>query len=315
MGLILGIDIGGTDTKLGIITPDGDIVERDRIPTRAKEGPEAVARRVQGWLEEREEKHHRINVAGVGCAGLIDGVAGHLYVSPNLPGWKDIPLKRIFSTTLSLSVIVENDVNAAAYAEYLKGAGKGTRHFICITLGTGVGGGLIIDGKLHRGMHGFAGEVGHMIIQIDGPQCTCGRRGCLESLVKADAIKARATEAIHAGRESSLKDIDGFEVKDIAEEALNGDGLSIEVLAETGRLLGIGLTNLIHIFNPEVIAIGGGIAGAGDFILDPAYEAVRENLMDNALSDVRIVPAELGNSASFLGAALLAAASEGTASG
>lgn len=315
MSLILGIDIGGTDTKLGIITPDGVIVERDRIPTRAEEGPEAVARRVQGWLDECEEKHHHITVAGVGCAGLVDGVAGHIYISPNLPGWKDIPLKRIFSTALSLPVIVENDVNSAAYAEYLKGAGRGTRHFICITLGTGVGGGLIIDGRLHRGMHGFAGEVGHMIIQIGGPQCTCGNRGCLESLVKADAIKERATEAMHAGRESTLKDIDGFEVKDIAEEALSGDELSIEVLAETGRLLGIGLTNLVHIFNPEVIAIGGGIAGAGDFIFNPACEAMRENLMDDALSDVRIVPAELGNSASFLGAALLAVAGEGTASG
>jgi glucokinase len=306
MGCVLGVDIGGTNIKLGIVSMDGEVLESGMVPTRAEEGPEVVARRVGIWLREKRANCPDIVAAGVGCAGLVDGVRGFLHYSPNLHGWDDVPLAGIFSEELSLPVVADNDVNMAAYGEYLKGAGVGTKHFICITLGTGVGGGIIVDGDLVRGSSGFAGEFGHTVIQVDGPLCSCGKRGCVEALIGADAIVRRARRLLEAGDESRLADSGQLTVKGIADAALDGDKLAIRVFEETGHLLGIGLSNLVHIFNPEVIAIGGGISGAGDLILDPARETIKGQVMNRVLADVRIVQAELGNKASLLGAALLA---------
>jgi glucokinase len=236
----------------------------------------------------------------------LDGVSGILYTSPNLPGWEDVPLARIFSDTLSLPVIVENDVNCAAYAEYIKGAGKGTKHFVCITLGTGVGGGILLDGKLHRGSSGFAGEIGHMVLQIDGPPCSCGSRGCLETLVGAGAIVERTVRLLDNGAGSSLRDLDSLSVERISQAAFGGDALAARALEETGYFLGVGLANIVHIFDPEAVAIGGGVSRAGEFLLGPARIVFRRHVMDNIFTRVRITQAGLGNAASFLGAAFLA---------
>lgn len=307
MDCIFGVDIGGTNVKLGILSREGDILDAGSVPTRAAEGPGRVAERARDWLRERGGDERNCIAAGVDCAGLVDGSKGYLYSSPNLPGWKEIDLAAIFSEHLALPVVVENDVNAAAYGEYRRGAGKGTSCFACVTLGTGVGGGIITGGTILRGSLGFAGEIGHTVIQIDGPVCSCGRRGHVEALVGAEAIVRRARRAMEEGKGSVLRDMKELTVKDIHSAALAGDVPAIAVLAETGRYLGYGLCNLVHLFNPEIIAVGGGVASAGDFILEPARETVRRNVMHERLADVRIVQAELGNTASFTGAALLAA--------
>ncbi|MCK4236609.1 MAG: ROK family protein [Candidatus Krumholzibacteria bacterium] len=311
MNYVLGVDIGGTNIKLGIVKKNGEVLESDKVPTRAEAGPEKVALRLKGWLDERRSGFPEVEAAGLGCAGILGGAEGFLYASPNLPGWESVPLAQLFSGILALPVVAENDANCAAYAEYVCGAGRGTRNFICITLGTGVGGGIIIDGKLHRGSSGFAGEVGHTVIQIGGPKCSCGNLGCLEALIGAGAIVERAVRALDAGAESMLRDVESLTVKDIAHAAYSGDKLAAGVLEETGRFLGIGLANLVHILNPEAVAVGGGVAGAGDFLLDPAREALADHVMDKDLTKVRIVPAELGNRASFVGAALLALGDNG----
>ncbi len=307
MDCFFGVDIGGTNIKLGILSREGRILESGSIPTMAEQGPGKVAERARDWLKEHTTRDRSVIAAGIDCAGLVDGSKGYLYFSPNIPSWKVVDLATIFAGKLSLPIVVDNDVNAAAFGEYRYGAGKGTNCFACVTLGTGVGGGLIVDGKLLHGSLGFAGEIGHTVIQIDGPVCSCGKRGHVEAFVAASAIVERARQAVRGGKESIIRDSKDLTVKDIDDAARSGDELAARVFMETGRFLGYGLCNLVHLFNPEVIAVGGGVAAAGDLILEPAREVVRRNVMDERLAGVKIVQAELGNTASITGAALLAA--------
>jgi glucokinase len=306
MDLVLGVDIGGTDIKLGLVEQDGSMRESGKIPTTAAEGPEAVAARVRAWLADRSRGAGAVVAAGVDCAGLIDGERGFLHVSPNLAGWKNVPLRDIFERALGVPAVIENDANAAAYGEWARGAGRGLKSFVCLTLGTGVGGGIVIDGALYRGASGFAGEIGHAVIIADGPPCACGNRGCLEAIIGAQAIVDRAVRMLRAaGREGDPWG-DPPTVEAISLAAAAGDAVAAAALGETGRYLGIALTNVVHILAPEAIAIGGGVAGAGDSILEPARATVRSCVMDEAMVSVRIVPAELGNRASFVGVSLLA---------
>ncbi|MCK4539165.1 MAG: ROK family protein [Candidatus Krumholzibacteria bacterium] len=310
MERILGIDIGGTDVKTGIVSIDGSIESHGTIETRPEEGPDALAGRVRDWYHENLAGHSSISVAGLACAGLVDSRRGILYNSPNLDGWTDVPLGKIFGEKLGMAVTVENDVNAAVWGEYLLGSGKGTSSFVALTLGTGVGGGIVLNGTLYRGARGSAGEIGHHVILADGPRCACGSRGCLEALIGSQAIRARAARK-SSGTESLLAGKDDHSVKEIYEAAAGGDAAAIETFEETGRYLGIGLANIVHILNPDRIAIGGGIAGAGEMILGPARESMKRHLMGDILQDIEVVPAVLGNTASFLGAAMLAAAGAG----
>jgi len=305
MKKILGVDIGGTDIKLGIVTAEGQIVEKGRIPTAAGEGPRQAAARVAAWLGGRTGEH-QVSSAGIDCAGLIDGARGYLYYSPNLPGWADLDLRGLFAGELGVPVTVDNDVNCAAWGEFILGAGRGTKHFVCLTLGTGIGGGVIADGRLYRGWQGMAGEVGHQVIDPSGPECACGNRGCLEAMANASSIVSRARGAMAAGEKSSLEGSEDMTAEDVAVAAAEGDMVATGALAGAGRALGTGLANIVHLFNPEVIAVGGGVAGAGDLILGPARESMRAQLMDGILAEVRVVPAELGNMASLAGASMMA---------
>jgi glucokinase len=306
MALVLGVDIGGTDIKLGLVEGEGNIRGSGKIPTRPEDGPEAAAVRVRRWLAESADGPGAIAAAGVDCAGLVDGERGFLHVSPNLRGWENVPLRDIFERALGVSAIVENDANAAAYGEWAKGAGRGLKNFVCLTLGTGVGGGIVINGELYRGSSGFAGEIGHAVICADGPLCACGNRGCLEALIGARAIVERAAGMLAKAGESRSAWGASSTVEALSRAAASGDAVAAAAFRETGRWLGIALANVVHILAPEAIAIGGGVGGAGDLILEPARATVRDCVMDEAMASVRIVPAELGNRASFIGVSLLA---------
>jgi glucokinase len=306
MTLVLGVDIGGTDIKLGLVEEDGAPRHSGKIPTLPADGPEASAARVRRWLDDAGRAAGRVAAAGVDCAGLVDGARGFLHVSPNLGGWEKVPLRDVFERALGVPVVVENDANAAAYGEWARGAGRGMRNFVCLTLGTGVGGGIVINGELYRGSSGFAGEIGHAVIQADGPRCGCGNRGCLEALVCARAIVARAIDLSRAAGGERASWGEPPTVEALSRAAAAGDAVAAAAFEETGRWLGIGLANIVHILAPEAIAIGGGVAGAGEFLLGPAREAMRASLMDEAMAVVRIVPAALGNRASFVGVSLLA---------
>jgi glucokinase len=306
MTLVLGVDIGGTDIKLGLVEEDGAPRHSGKIPTLPADGPEASAARVRRWLDDAGRGAGPVAAAGVDCAGLVDGARGFLHVSPNLSGWEKIPLRDVFEHALGVPVVVENDANAAAYGEWARGAGRGMRNFVCLTLGTGVGGGIVVNGELYRGSSGFAGEIGHAVIEADGPPCGCGNRGCLEALVCARAIVERAVVLSRAAGAQATSWGDPPTVEALSRAAAAGDAVAAAAFKETGRWLGIGLANIVHILAPEAIAIGGGVAGAGEFLLAPARATMRASLMDEAMAVVRIVPAALGNRASFVGVSLLA---------
>jgi len=301
-----GIDIGGTNVKLGIVDSRGNIARRGAIPTMAEDGPDAVAERVVEWFASGGGKESEPSGAGIGCAGLVNSREGILYSSPNLPGWVNVNMEDIFSRVLGMPVVVDNDVNCAAYGEFLFGTGKEADDFFCLTLGTGVGGGLILNGALYRGFSGQAGEIGHTVIEAGGKLCNCGSRGCLEAYVKASAIIERTSEYIEEGVDTGLSIGPSITVKEISEAAEKGDAAAGKALAETGRYLGIGLANIVHMVNPRIIAVGGGVSGAGDLILGPARESLREHLMDEVLLKVEVVRAKLGNNAALAGAAMLA---------
>ncbi|MFO7915103.1 MAG: ROK family protein [Candidatus Krumholzibacteriales bacterium] len=306
MNTMYGVDIGGTNVKLAVVNEAGDILHRGMIPTEPSSGPRKTASRVAEWFEEQGPLPGDVTGAGVGCAGLINHQEGLLYSSPNLPGWEGARLMEIFREELSLPVTIDNDANCAAYGEYFFGAGKGYDNFVCITLGTGVGGGIIIDGNLYRGEFGQAGELGHTKVVAGGELCSCGSRGCLEAYIKAEAIVERALGMIENGDASVLSEKERVTVKDISEAAGSGDEVAAEALRITGWYLGIGLSNVAHLINPGAIAVGGGVAMAGRHIMGPATDSLSEHVMNEIFMNVSIVPAELGNSASSIGAAMLA---------
>jgi len=305
MEFLFGVDIGGTNIKLGIVKNEGDIVVDGEIPTESGDGPAAAASRVKGWLDENRPEGMVLRTAGVGCAGFLDSSSGFLHFSPNLPGWTDVPLTRIFSEALSVPVVIENDANCAAFGEFKLGAGRDMECFACVTLGTGVGCGIITDGRVFHGCTGLAGEVGHMIVLADGPPCSCGSRGCLEALIGAGAIVQRARKLLADGRSSIIDTGDKMTVEDISNAAGQGDRMAIDVFEETGHYLGIGLVNIVRAFDPNLIAIGGGVARAGEVLFEPAERSFREHITEGGCAVAVIRRAELGNKAAFLGAALL----------
>jgi len=306
MEVVLGVDIGGTNIKLCLLSCAGKIIKEGMIPTMQEEGVESAASRVNSWLVDNSSDGYRLTGAGIGCAGLINKENGIVISSPNLPDWVDVSLKDVFQGVLGKDVIVENDANCAAFGEYAAGAGRSSNIFVCITLGTGVGGGIIVDGKLLTGSRGFAGEIGHIVIDPAGPECGCGRKGCLEAFIGASAIVRMFMEELEQGRSSALADLDGITVRDISRYASKGDRVAIDVLKLTGKYLAMGLSVLMHLLNPDVIAIGGGVANAGELILGPARDELKGLLMHRVLGEVKIVQAKLGSMASAIGSAFLA---------
>ncbi|MBI2385838.1 MAG: ROK family protein [Elusimicrobia bacterium] len=253
----VGIDVGGTYTKIGLVTPSGSIVESLQIPTEPSKGPADFKRRAAAIV-----KAWTFGSVGLGLAGGVDAKTGSLLFVPNLKGWTGYPFKKEFSKSLGVPVHVENDANAAVWGGY-KVALKGVpRTVIGVTLGTGVGGGLIIDGRLHRGATGSAGEIGHLTLELDGPPCHCGRRGCLEAYAGTYGI-LRSAKA-HMRRVPSP-----LTPKAVADAALAGDRGALRVWDEVGTRLGQGLAGLILVLNPDAVLLLGGVARAGRLVLDP----------------------------------------------
>lgn len=316
----IGVDLGGTNLRAILMDRQGAILRRDRGPTDAHLGPEKVMDNivslVRHILEREGGARELIEGVGVGTPGPLNPLTGVVYGAPNLPGWQQIPLKERLQERLGLSIQVENDANLAAWGEYWLGAGRGARSLVCLTLGTGLGGGIVLEGEIWRGSAYMAGEIGHMIIERDGPLCNCGNRGCLEALVSATALKARTREKLkNEGVASSIRPWmeRGEEVtpERLYQEAVKGDHFCREILREAGEYLGIGLTNVIHILNPEVIVLTGGLMGARGILLEAALKGVEAKAFPWAARQTRILPGELGDDAGALGAAALLLVSKG----
>jgi len=310
---VVGVDIGGTKIMAALFSPDGKLMDRDVCPTLAEQGRDATIARmcnmVDNLLKQNNLPHATVGAISIACAGGIDTGRGIVVTpSPHLPGWADTPLGHIFRERFGIETYVVNDASAAALGEHRYGAGKGVKHLVLLTLGTGIGGGIIIDGKLYLGAVGGAGELGHMTVEAHGPKCGCGNTGCLEMLVSGTAIERDAMERLAGGVQSSLAEIvkkhdNGIRVEDVEAAARSGDRLAIDVIARAAFYLGIGFVNIINIFNPELIIYGGGMAAMGEMIVGPGRKMAAERPFSINARSVRIVKAGLANEAGIYGAA------------
>lgn len=311
---VLGIDVGGTKILAVVALPDGTILSADYRPTPSLDGPEAgieaMARAAAEAARLAGTPLSGISGAGIAMAGLVDELNGLLLVSPNLPKWNNVSVVGMLRDRLSLPCLLVNDANAAALGELKYGAGRGERDLIFITVSTGIGGGIVIDGRLYTGATGIAGEVGHMTVDPNGPLCGCGNSGCWEAMASGTAIARMALESLAAGRPSILTDPDLFNVDalgahDVFEAARRGDGLAGEVISRAAFYLGIGLANLVNIFDPAMFVIGGGVSKEWETIIPPAQEIMSKRAFKRPGQEVRLARAALGDDAGALGAIAL----------
>lgn len=308
---ILGIDLGGTNIVAGCVREDGQALSALRSePTRAEHGADAVVERIlalaRGARDTLAHEHPGAELIGVGIGapGPLDRERGVVLLTPNL-GWVDMPLRERIGGPLDLDAALDNDANCAVLGEWWRGAAQGARHAIGFTLGTGVGGGIIVDGRLYHGASDVAGEVGHITIDANGRRCNCGNDGCLEAYASGPAIARRAVEALAAGASSSLSAVPADQVtaQSVYQAAAEGDPLARDVVRDTARYLGAGVATLLNIFNPEVVVICGGVTLAGEGLFGPLRQEVTRRAFRPAVEACRIVPGELVHSAGVYGAA------------
>ena len=311
---VIGVDLGGTQIKYGAVNLEGELMTSLVRPTEAEKGPIVIIRNIANTVREISEDGDlkALELVGLGVAspGPLSSKEGIIYLAPNLPGWREVPLRRLLEDETGLLVHVENDTNSAAVGEYWNGAGKGAENIIVLTLGTGIGGGIILNGRLYTGTMGTAGEVGHMVIESKGPPCPCGSQGCLEMLASATAVVKRARGKIEKGYSSLIKDLVEGHLENLTslhvyEACTEGDSLAIKVMEEAGRYLGIGISNLIKLFDPQMIILGGGMSKAGEFLFDPLRDEVEKRICTFTGFDVPVIPAELENNAGVIGISYL----------
>lgn len=310
--VIIGIDIGGTKIAVATADMNGRILAEMRMPTEAEKGPRHTIPRMIALVHQmlRERSVGSPIAIGVGCGGPLDPETGVVLTPPNLPGWDAIPLKQMLEDEFGLSAYVDNDANAAALGEHMFGAGMGARTMVYMTVSTGIGGGIIVDGQLLHGVRASAGEIGHQTILPNGPRCNCGNRGCLEALASGTAIARRAREALAERPDSRMLSLAG-EVGKVTAETVQqavreGDALGSEVWRDTIDYLSIGVANVIATVAPEVVVIGGGVSRAGDLLFPPLRRAVEERLFVVPMDRIRIVPAGLGDQVGLVGAVAVA---------
>ena len=314
MKYYIGIDLGGMSAKAGILDERGVMLFQKRCPTRAEDTPETTAAALAGLVVEMAEeyglKREEVYAVGIGSPGIIDSRRGVVVNWSNF-GWKDVPIADLISAHLNIPVFVTNDANAAALGEARFGSGKSYADSVMITLGTGVGGGIVIDGKLVEGYRSAGGELGHTVIRQGGIKCTCGRRGCFERYASATALK-RDTEAAMLRHKDSLMweyaptvaDISG---KTAFEAARHGDKAAKKIVSDYIKSLGEGIANIVNLLRPQVVIVGGGVSNEGEALLRPVREYVYKNILaSREYAPLEIVRASLGNDAGMYGAAAYA---------
>ena len=309
----IGIDVGGTNVKIALVDTKGKIVYSNSVPTRAEMGYEYTVNNIKqaiyDLLKETKLTTKDIEGIGFGFPGQVDYKAGIVRNAPNIPGWVEVPIAKLIEDEFKVPTRVDNDVRCAALGELKYGAGKGCENLICITVGTGIGSGLILNGKLVRGASNAAGEIGHIKLQMnDGPICGCGDTGCLEAFASGPSIVAMAEEYIKGGKSTKFREMaSGGQITPyiVCEAAKAGDPVAQRIFTIMGEYIGIGLASVVNLLNPERIIIGGGVADAGDLLLAPLTETLKKRAMKIAGSAVEVVPAQLGNTAGVIGSSLL----------
>jgi glucokinase len=303
----IGLDVGGTKVAGLLLDEDGEILGRETAETPADD-PEATMKTIFHVAEELGSRGQPVGI-GVGAAGMVDFASGTMRWAPNL-AWKELPIRDRVSQQTGRPCIVDNDANAAAWGEYRFGASRGYRDVLMVTVGTGIGGGIVADGALYRGAHGFAAEIGHVIVEPGGPECGCGNRGCWEQVASGQALDRLGRLAVETRPDSAIATISGEEEvtgRHVAEAAAQGDPIATNILAQVGRRLGEGIAGLVNILDPEAVVVGGGVAEVGDVLLGPARVAFLASVeAPDHRPEVPLLPAALGNDAGAVGAAALA---------
>ena len=313
---VIAVDMGGTKILAAVVNAEGDILGTAKIPTKADKGTAVVIDRIASCIQKAVDKSRvaraSIQAVGIGAPGPLDPGTGIVLFAPNL-GWTDVPLKTELENRVGLPTFVDNDVNVGTLGEHAFGAGKGMSTLVGIFVGTGIGGGIIMDGELFHGASQTAGEIGHIIVKAGGPRCGCGTRGCLEALASRTAITRQLQKAIvKKGKKSILPELTGGDLKLIRSGALakalrSNDKLTMKVFKKATKYLGVGIASIVNFLNPEMIVLGGGVVEAlDDSFLDDIAAVVADYSLPNTLSGVRIVKAQLGDDAGILGAAALA---------
>lgn len=313
----VGCDLGGTNVRAALVdTMTGEISGITMIPTMAREGYDAVMKRIAKLVKQVIQKSdlgsEQIGGVSVGMPGTVDMDKGVVQFLPNLSGqWRDVPLCSVVSGYLDLPVFLMNDVRAITFGEWKFGAGKGVATMVCFAIGTGIGGGLVINHRLHLGIGGTAGELGHQTIDMNGPQCGCGNNGCVETYASGPAIAAAGIKAVVQGATTRIGEMVDFDLNKInagtiAQAALEGDQVAQKIFDDAGTALGVAISNLVVSVSPERVVIGGGVLRAGDLLLEPIRRTIRQRVHVVPVDRVEIVPALLGDSAGIIGNAMWA---------
>lgn len=307
--MIVGVDVGGSKINAVLADTNGNIEARSSADTLADEGPDAVIGRI---IECIRQVTSGVDIAGIGIgvAGAHDAERGAVAFSPNMPGWHNIPLRDIIHREFGLPTYLQNDCTLAALGEHRFGAGVGVDNLVYVGLGTGIGGGIIADGQVYTGTSGAGGEIGHMIIDVNGSLCKCRSYGCWENYASGRAIAQEAVRQMEAGVPTAIRRYAGGDVNKVTAQtvflaAQDGDYIANELISHTAYYVGIGLVNLVNIFNPDLILIGGGLSNMGSLLLDPAIRVVQERAFEISAEAVRIELAQLGDDAGALGAVAL----------
>jgi glucokinase len=307
----LAFDLGGTNLRCALVTRSGQIEAEERALTEGERGPDSVIEHMADLIKS-VASHADISsdlAVGVAAPGPLDPRAGIVRFSPNLPGWTNIPLRSKLENLTGRKVFLGNDANSAALGEYYFGSAKDVRHLVYVALGTGLGGGVISDGNLIDGINGLGGELGHTCVNMDGPRCSCGAPGCVESYCSGWAIARDGQALVRSGHGDAIRDEaadpESIDARAVASAAEHGDGAARLVLDRAGHALGVGLANFANVFNPEMIVIGGGLARIGDLLLQPAERAFRAYAMPAISANVEIAGSGLGTKTGIYGAAAL----------
>jgi glucokinase len=310
----IGIDLGGTNIKIALVSRAGAIRNYLKIPTNTQQGKEATITRIKQGIyqiiSQSNLETRSISGIGIGAPGPLDFQKGIIHFAPNLPGWEEVPLAEIIKEEFKIAVKVENDANVAAWGEKSFGIAQGVDELVCLTLGTGIGGGLIFGGKIYHGKNNVAGEAGHIVVNKDGPLCNCGNFGCLEAYSSASGIKNRVSRRI---KELKISDpsifyqnnFDQISLVKIFEQAREGNPIVKDIVEEAIEYLGIGITTLVNLLNPEMVVLVGGITNEGDKLLNPVKDIVFHRAMRYHVADLKIVFGKLGEYAGVAGAAAL----------
>ncbi len=306
---VLAADFGGTNLRAAIVSEAGELLYRTENPTPSSGTPQSIIVEVVELLAAAVKASGATPAAAcIATAGLINANEGKVILAPNIPGFRNLVLTTPVAQRLEIPAFIENDASAAALGEFRFGAGRGTRHLLHATLGTGIGGGIVIDGRLYRGAKGLAGEIGHMIVDPGGPRCNCGSRGCLEAMVSGVALAERARRLLEQGKSKALHEIVGYEeptAEHLWKAAQKGDSISEAEIRHGGHVLGLALGSLVNVLNPDCVTLSGGLLAMGEMLLGPAREAMY-SLAYGPAAGTLVRTSELGEDAGLLGAAAVA---------